>query len=67
MRLGIQEPLAQHFKDLAVAFTVYHAMKLGHRELVNTAVDENNFRQVASKAKALAAAANIHLSSLVPY
>ena len=50
MRLGIQEPSPQHFKDLAVAFTVYHALKLGHRELVNTAVDDNNFREVASKA-----------------
>ena len=66
MRLGIHEPSPQRFKDLAVAFTVYHALKLGHRELVDAAVNETDFRELASKAKALAAAANIHLSSLIP-
>ena len=65
-KLGLKHPQPEHFKNLAVAFNVYHALKLSNRDLIEQALGSRSFETLAQKAKQQAAAANIFLSALIP-
>ena len=40
------EPALNDLKTICVAFKAYHALKMGHRELINKAINSNKFDRV---------------------
>ena len=65
-KLGLKDPHPERFKNISVAFTVYHALKMSHRELIESALHTRRFHELAEEAKRQAAVANNFLSSLIP-
>ena len=65
-RLGLPEPTAMKFKSIALAYTVYHALKLGHREVVEHALASRHFEDLAALSKQLAVTHNRILARMVP-
>ena len=65
-KLGLRNAHPERFKNISVAFTVYHALKMGHRELIESALRTRQFHQLAEEAKRQAAVANNLMSSLIP-
>ena len=56
-RLGLVPPSAEALKDIGIAFTVYHAIKLSEPELAKRSRATRDFAQLAAAAQAHAAIA----------
>ena len=48
-RLCLITPSIERARLLTIAFSCYHALKLGHRELVDRACDSNDFDELHAK------------------
>ena len=65
-KLGVKDPMPERFKNLALAFAIYHAMKLSHRNLIDSVLANRDFHELAAKAKQLAKTHNNLLTDLIP-
>ena len=65
-QVGFERSPSQRFKNLAVACSVYHGMKHGHGDLIERALHDRQFEELAQQAKQQASAANILLNTLIP-
>jgi len=67
VRLGLEQPDCEHLKDVAVACTIYHTLKLGHRNAVDHVLQSRDFVPLARLGKDVAANASNSLKPLLPY
>ena len=55
-RLCLESPTLDCARQLTVAFSTYHALKLAHRDLVDSCVGSGDFHSIQNKLVPLAAA-----------
>ena len=65
-RIGLRDPTVSKFKSIALAFTIYHALKLSHREIVEQSLESQNFEAMTALKKQLAVTHNNILVTLIP-
>ena len=64
-RIGLLKPSQTIFSRLAVAFTVYHGIKIGEREVLTSAVASGRFGHIANAAHNIAESAHRSFSRSV--